>query len=169
MKKLILLLILVMFLSGYGIYNLNNFTLPNDTDFIALVQELDTPEKICQYMTDNFKSEEHPYITLTPYQLYITRKGDCNDFSTFSVFIANYHGYETYQIKISFENTADKHMLAVYKENKYSFSDCEIYCSARYDTFLEIIKYDCYLRDEIWSSYAVYDYDMNIIEQKTNP
>ena len=166
-KLLVLFILLILFLTGCSIYNLNTFVLPDDLEFLALIQELDTPEKICQYMTDNFESEEHPYITLTPYQLYIIRKGDCNDYSTFSVFIANYHGYETYQIKIFYKNNNYKHMLAVYKENKYSFSDCEIYCSARYNTFSEIVEYDCYLRDEIWSKYIVYKYDMDMVEQVT--
>lgn len=168
MKKLLVLFILLtIFLSGCGIFNLNGWIVPDDGEFLAVIEELDTPEKICQYMTDNFESEEHPYITLTPYQLYITRKGDCNDFSNFSVFIANYHGYETYQILIYYKNNNYKHMLAVYKENKYSFSDCEIYCSARYNTFSEIVEYDCYLRDEIWSKYIVYDYWNDIILQVT--
>ena len=169
MKRLLVQLMLIIFLlSGCGVYNLNNFILPDDAEFLALVQELDIPEKICQYMLDNFNYGIYPHTSFTPYQLYKMEKGDCNDFATFGMFIANYHGYETYQIIISFSNDKYKHSLAVYKENKYSFSDYEIYCSARYNTFLEIVEYDCYLRDEIWSSYIVYDYDMNIIEQGTN-
>jgi uncharacterized protein YxeA len=169
MKKIILVIISLIFLTGCnGLYNLNNFVLPDNDEFLTLVQELDTPEKICQYMTDNFNTEIHPYIILTPYQLFKNKAGDCDDFSTFAQFVAHYHGYETYQIIISFSNKKYKHSIAVYKENKYSFSDCEIYCSARYNNFSEIIKYDCWLRDEIWTKYIVYDYDMNIVETGYN-
>jgi len=94
MKKIILLIIILILLTGCsGIYNLNIFILPDDIGFMALIEELDIPEKICQYMADNFTREQHDY-PLTPYQLYITRKGDCDDFSNFAIFIANYHGYE---------------------------------------------------------------------------
>ena len=165
MKKLLIIFILLtLSLSSCGLYNLNFFTLPDDAEFIALVQELDTPLKICQYMKDNFTYELHLLYTPNPYILWQTKKGDCNDFATFGVFIADYHGYETYQIKIYWQDIKIKHRLAIYKENKYSFSDNWLYFLPIYNNFLEIVKYDSFLQDKIWSKYIVYDYDMNIIE-----
>ena len=70
MKKLLVLSILfIFFLSGcgLGLYDLNLFTIPDDAEFLALIQELDTLERIGDYMLDNFETEPHPYITLTPY------------------------------------------------------------------------------------------------------
>lgn len=168
MKKLLILIILISLTAGCGIYDLNFFVMPDDLEFLALVKELDTPQKIVQYMSDNFEYEAHALWTPTPYIIWQTKKVDCNDFVTFAIFIANYHNYETYQIEIFWKNTIDRHMLAVYKEDKYSFSDCEIYCSARYNTFLEIVEYDCWLRDKDWTKYIVYNYWNDIVEEVYN-
>ena len=51
MKKIILIIIVLILLTGCNeIYNLSNFILPDDAEFLALVEELDTPYKIGQYM-----------------------------------------------------------------------------------------------------------------------
>lgn len=173
MKKLFLisiLLILIILLSGCGIYNLNNFILPDDAEFLTLIQELDTPAKIGNYMEENFTYEFHSTYALSPYELYKLGKGDCNDFSSFGIFIANYHIYETYQIKIFYKNTIKKHWIAVYVENddyRYSITNNQIYFQG-FNTFKQIVKVDSLLFDRIWSKYNVYDYNMNIIEQGTN-
>ena len=163
MKKLILILSLLILLSGCGIYNLNFFTLPDDSEFLTLVQELDTPEKICQYMLDNFTIEEHPYMSLTPYRLYIIKKGDCDDFSNFARFMANCHGYETYQIIMSLADSIYKHSIAIYKENGYyTFSELQYYnpYNDTYNSFAEIMSLF-----NGWSGYIVYDYWNGIVEQ----
>ncbi len=169
MKKLLIFILLILLLSGCGIYNLNIFILPDDNGFLTLVKELDTPRKICQYMLDNFETELHPYITLTPYQLYITRKGDCDDFSNFAVFIANYHGYETYQIRILFASWVYGypvyHVMPIFVENGYyTFSENQFYnpYGQYYNSFSDIMQ-----TYHGWVSYTVYDYDMNIVEQVT--
>ena len=153
-------------MSGCCLINPGELVLPDDLEFIAVISELDTPEKICQYMYCNFEIEEHPYYNVCPYDLYLTKKGDCNDYSTFAVFVAHYHGYETYQIRISFQGEKYQHCIAVYKEDKYSFSDNGYYYNGKYNynSFLEIVKYESYLREEKWLKYKVYDYDMNVVE-----
>jgi len=166
-KLLILFILLIIFLSGCGLYNLNNFVLPNDAEFLALIQELDTPQKICQYMLDNFESEIHLNYDLTPYELYINRKGDCNDFTAFALFIANYHGYETYQILMLFPKPIylidTWHTIPIFKENHcYTFSENQCYFNQCYNSFDDIMQiYNG------WSKYIVYDYNMNIVEQVT--
>ena len=175
MKKLPLILILltsIILLSGCGIYNLNCFTLPDDIEFLALIQELNTPKKICQYMADNFTYELHIFNILSPYQLYITQKGDCDDFANFAIFISNYHGYETFLVKICYKNYAINHYLAIYKENgQYNFSDNQYYFSVNYDKFSDIVLLDSqwmYISyGYTWSKYIVYDYWNNIVEQVT--
>lgn len=172
MRKLLLisiLLISIILLSGCGIYNLSFFTLPDDNGFLALVQELDTPYKIGQYMLDNFSYEPHIGKPLSPYQLYLLGKGDCDDFSNFSTFIASYHNYETYQMFMDYEDTRYNHSLAIYKENnKYNFSDNQSYIFLEATNFREIAdRYYFPSRDVIWLQYTVYDYDMNIVEQVT--
>ena len=165
MKRLLIPLILSIFLlSGCGIYNPSNFVMPDDLEFITLIQELDTPEKICQYMTDNFGYEEHLLATLTPHQLYLNKKGDCDDFSTFGVFLANYHNYETYQIQIYFKSSVFFHTIAIYKENnKYNYSSNRIYFPIQASSFQEIVI-DSTTDYYYYMQYKVYDFNMNIIE-----
>jgi len=162
---LILIFILTIFLSGCGIYNLFSFTLPDDAEFLALIQELDTPRKIGQYMLDNFTYEPHILWTPTPYTLWQIKKGDCNDFATFGVFIADYHGYETYQIEIFFDGTFLKHCIAVYVENVcYSITNGRYYYFGFYN-FREIVDFDSESRNIDWLKYKVYDYENNLIEK----
>jgi len=171
MKKIILLSIILIFLTGCsGLYNLGNFVLPDDIEFLALIEELDTPKKICQYMLDNFGIEEHPYNTLTPYELYRIKKGDCDDFSNFSRFMANQHGIETYQILMFFPKPIYSidvwHAITIYKEDDcYTFSENQYYnpCNKYYNSFSEIMQIF-----NGWKKYIVYDYYNNIMETGYN-
>ena len=140
--------------------------MPGDIGFLTLVQELDTPEKIGDYMLDNFIYEIHDFTAQSPYELFLSKKGDCDEFSAFGVFIADYHGYETYQIEI-FDNTLFQHYVAVYDEGIwYSITDNQNYYFG-FDDFREIVDYVCDIRDKIWTKYIVYGYWNDIIEQVT--
>ena len=160
MKKLLILLILsIFFLSGCGIYNLSNFVLPDDTEFITLVRELDTPKKIGDYMLENFTYEPNS-ILLNPYQLSLIEEGNCDDFSYFATFIANFNGYEIYQILIEFP-LEKYHMIGVFKEGDYyNISENTLYIECLCENFKEIMNFYLYNN---WISYIVYDYDMKII------
>jgi len=173
MKRILLLtgLILIIFLltGCSGLYNLDNFILPDDIGFLALIEELDTPEKACKYMEDNFTYELHILNPLTPYQLYILRKGDCDDFYNWPAFFANYHNYETWKIMIYQKNTILKHCIAIYKEDgKYNFSDNQYYIFIEATNFKEIVEYDKYLTGKDWIKYIVYDYFGKIVETGYN-
>jgi len=164
-KKIALLIIAVILLSGCGIYNLSNFVVPDDLEFLAVIESLNTPYKISEYMVENFEYEYQSLKALNPYQLWKTKKGDCNDFATFATFIANYHDYETYQIEIKLKNSLYTHWLAVYMEGDYSFTDNQFYFYG-YETFREIVEKSC--QDNIcyeWTSYKVFDYGMKVIER----
>ena len=170
MKKLLILFILSTFLlSGCGIYNLNLFTLPDDVEFLALIEELDTPEKICDYMQDNFTYKETTFYNLNPHNLWLIKEGDCGDFSTFGIFIANYHNYKTYYILIYFKDTSDYHQLSIFIENgKYTYSNNRFYHPLYALSFNEIVlDFLTYYSREL-KSYKVYDYDNNLIKQVTN-
>lgn len=170
MKKTILAILILILLTGCsGLYGLNSFVLPDDGEFLALVEELDEPRKIGRYMLDNFTYVPHGLYTPGPYILWQIQEGDCNDFATFGVFIANYHGYETYQIIIYYKDTVYKHALAIYKENNlYNFSDNQYYILIGAIDFKEIVEYDKYLTGKDWSKYIVYDFDMNIVKTEYN-
>jgi len=168
MKKALLIIIIlsIIFLAGCGFFNLSNFVLPDDIKFLITIQTLNTPERICNYMEDNFEYKAHPIYSPDPYTLWRTKKGDCNDMSTFGVFVANYHGYETYQIHIFYKRTLVSHYIAVYVEgDEKSFSDNWIYTPMQKDSFAEIVDYDCWLQERELKNYIVYDYDMDIVEE----
>jgi len=180
-KLLILLIVFTLFLSGCGVYNLSGFTLPDDAEFLALIEELDTPEKIGNYMLENFTYKFHNFYAPDPYILWQTKEGDCNDMSTFGIFTANWHGIETYQIEIFLYETTLKHWIAVYVENNgFSITDNQDYfsgypliidnqlCFPNFNSFEQILKFDSLRKNNIWSKYIVYDYWNNIIEEVFN-
>jgi len=144
MKKLLLIMSLIMCLtmSGCGLFNLNGFIMPDDLEFLAVVESLDTPEKICDYMKENFTYKTHYLYAPDPFTFWKLREGDCNDFADFARFVANYHGYETYQILISFKNTLLQHVLGVFVENdKYTYSNNTAYKPINVDTFKEVVEH----------------------------
>ena len=165
MKKILLSIIILILLTGCsGLYSLNDFILPDDIEFLALIEELDTPEKIGNYMMENFTYEKHDSL-LTPYQVYKTKKGDCDDFAIFAIFIADYNNYPTFQIAITLENGMG-HFLGVYVENsKYTYSNNRHYCPINVFTFKEIVLNACRFE---WTKYTVYDYNNNITETGYN-
>ena len=71
---------------------------------------------------------------------YKIKKGDCNDFSLFSTFVANYNGYETWIIKIYWYKEFNNHYLGIFKEEKFTFSDICHYFGKGWETFLEIVN-----------------------------
>jgi len=169
MKIFILFLTLTILLTGCGVLNLGDFVLPDDYDieFIKTVKTLNTPEKICAYMDDNFTYFCDPYkAILSPYQSWLIEEVDCDDMVTFATSIANYHNYITYQINIYFKGTWIYHALAVYLENdKYTYSSntnyCPIYASYFNDIVLDYFKYN----ERELNYYEIYDYDINLIEK----
>ncbi len=181
MKRKVLLSVLVVFLisilAGCGVFNLSGWVWPDNLDFINTIEELKTPQDISIYMIENFYHERHALWTPDPYTLWKTKKGDCNDFMTFGVFVANYHDYTTYQIKLIYSGMFWDHWLGVYVEgDKLSYTDNKSYVVYDYlndiygfDSFKEIVDFARIHHPE-WKlkDYVVYDYDMNVVEEGYN-
>jgi len=173
MKKLIVLTLLIISIllsscTKLCVLNPSTITMPDDLEFLAVVKQLDTPEKIANYMTNNFTYKIHDFYKPSPYTLWQIKEGDCNDFSTFSAFVANYHGYETYQIVI-FDSSPYSHVVSVFNENNYcSIIDNKSYYRS-FNGFQNIVEFICYKHSRIWTKYIVTDYSMNTIEHKTKP
>ena len=169
MKRILLIIMVCLLLSGCGIYDLDNFVTPNDTEFIAVIDSLDTPEKICQYMQDNFIYKYHSIYDPDPYTLWQTKKGDCNDMATFGTWVANYHRYTTYQIQIFFKDLQFTHYVAIYDEgnSKYSITNDQFFDFWFYN-FEDIVDYSSDLAQIEWTKYKVFDYDNNMIEKGYN-
>ena len=162
MKIIIFICILCLLCGCSFIYDLTNFTVPNDEEFLAVINSLDTPKKICKYMEVNFTYESNLFA-YTPYQMWVlNRAGDCNDYATWAIFVAHLHGYEVYQIVVY--ASYGKHMLGVFVEDGYSYSDNQFYKDIHAETFQEIVNHHA----KVWGvkvyNYKVYDYDMNFIE-----
>ena len=152
MKKFILSIIILIFLTGCGIFNLNGWILPDDDEFIALIEQLNEPIKISEYMVNNFKYKVYDFIALSPYELFLYKEGDCDIFAKFGVFIADYHNYETFIIQI-FDNSFYSHYVAVYDENIWlSITDNQYYYFG-FDNFREIVEDVCYRKFKIWTKY----------------
>ncbi len=168
MKKalLIIFILSIIFSAGCCLFNLDGWVWPeDDLEFMAVVKGLDTPQKISDYMMENFEYELHDLWTPSPYFLWKRGKGDCNDFATFGAFVANYHNYETYLIKIFYKGTYKKHALAVYVEEELSFTDNRVYHYG-FNSFKEIVEFDCkyYFWFKELKKYIVSDYENNIVE-----
>ena len=171
---LFLIIILILALSGCGgVFNLNGWVWPEDLDFITMIEGLKTPQEISDYMIDNFYYESHGLWTPSPYTLWKTGKGDCNDFATFGIFAAHWHGYETYLIKMIYSGSVWDHWLGVYVEDDgLSYTDNESYRIYDYlndiygfNSFKGIVDFACIHHPE-WKlkDYIVYDYENKIIE-----
>ena len=170
MKKIIFVSIILIFLTGCGLFDLTDWVMPDDLEFLEVIESLDTPEKICAYIKEDFTYKEHLYYAPDPYTLWQLGEGDCNDFETFARFAANYHGYETYRLIIYFKNSLIKHALAVFKEyGGYTYQNIKAYKPIYADTFEEVADHweksqtECEVQ-----KYKVYDYEMNLVETGNN-
>jgi len=170
--KIILLILVLVLLSGCGIYNLSNFIIPEDNEFLVVIEGLNTPQKICDYMKDNFEYEL-TWTAYSPYQMWLlnTKAGDCNDYATFAIFVAHYHGYEVYLIKVyaDFEGYPSwvNHVLGIFvEEGKFTYSNVMHYNPIYVDTFKEIVNHYINEKDIKLHGFTVYDYNNNLIGGK---
>lgn len=94
-----------------------------DPMFVDLLEELNTPKKICDYMEENFTWKLHDGYCWTPYELYLRGWGDCAEFAVFGCYFAHYHGYEAYNVVLWYSYDYD-HAIAVYVDENghYEFS-----------------------------------------------
>ena len=165
MKKILSsLVIVILLLSGCGFYNISKFVAPDDLAFTILIMELDTPKKISDYMIENFKYVKGNYITKNPYKLYLEKEGDCKDFLCFGSYMAHANGYEVYKIIIQWRSLFNLHVICIYKEDIYSFTDNQYYYYG-FNNFREMVEKSKYINRLEWESYKVYDYNGNLIEK----
>lgn len=165
MNKIIIPLIFIVLLSGCGItgiFNLAHFILPDDVEFIEVVEALYTPLKIVDFMAEHFTPLEPHDKAFSPYEMWQVQEGDCNDFCCFAMFCASYHGYEVYQLLIIFPDFS--HVVCVYKiDDGYLVSDVGFFHQGIFRDFQEIAEIF-----NGWESYKVFDYEMNEIESDIN-
>jgi hypothetical protein len=125
-------------------------------------------------MKENFEHEMNLWSCYSPYQMWLanlkSRAGDCNDMSCFASFVANYHGYETYQIHVIYERDLISHFLCVFVEdNRYTYSSNFNYVPLSYvNTFKDVVNHYLPFQTKKFKEYIVYDYNNNIVERGYN-
>jgi len=166
-KLLIIGLLLMVLLTGCGTFNLFPWVIPDDLEFITVVAELDTPQKICDYLKDNFTFTVHYLYAPSPYCFWLAKEGDCNDFADFGRFVAHQHGYETYKLMISFKYTIIGHAMTIYvQDGKYDYQNVKRLYTIQADTFREVMEdFESYTTKWSIKSYKVYDWDNHLIEK----
>jgi len=101
-----------------------------DSEFISLLNELNTPLKLLNFLsTCHYKEHDGAY---TPYEFYNKREGDCVDFSIFSCYILHYHDYKVYSVSIFFLNESEGHLLTIFE---YKDTDTDWYLGPRIDKY----------------------------------
>jgi len=172
-KYLIITLIVLMILplTGCGIFNLTGFVLPDDDEFIAVIDSLYTPELVCNYIRDNFEFSLNVFYTPDPYEVWQNKEGDCNDFVTFAMYAVEYNGSKSYLVKIWYAGTYKKHTIIVFEEEgKYTYGSTRkdntmAYYPLYVNTFNDVIEsYANRVGKEV-SKYVIYDYWDNVIEE----
>jgi hypothetical protein len=135
-----------------------------DEQFVAIINQLTTPQKICQYMKDNFTYDVSFNAISSPYEFYLEKRGACGDYSNFAAFVAYYHGYQAYQITIRYYFSEKSHRIAAYKmSNSYTYSDNSRYINESFPNFREIVVDDQTYHYNLyaWSDYTVHSWDLS--------
>jgi len=145
-----------------------------DPQFISLLNELNTPLKLLNFLsTCNYKEHDDTY---TPYEFYIKKEGDCVDFGIFNCYVLHYHDYNVYSVPVFFLNDYESagHLLTIFE---YKDTDDDWYWGSTLDkygvidvsSFLSSVSLalnsieacvDAYM-DFLGDSYALASYEVN--------
>jgi len=173
MKKLIIIgivgLLCIGLLSGcgwvgYGYFDLTGY---NSNTVNNAMASYNTPAKICSYMRNNFTYTNHA-AAWSPYDFYVNKWGDCNDFSTYAIYVAHHvHGYEVYQIHVEYTKTKKMaHALGVFVENgKLNYSSNKSYYPIQASSFQSIVNHYISTVGGTLRSWYAMDYDLNKVEE----
>jgi len=138
-------------ISGMDLYQ-------EDPEFVNLVYQLDSPQKICQYIEKNadYKVLFGPH---SPYQSYLSKEGDCGDAAIFTSSIAHFHGYKSNMVRIEWTNS-EAHYIVVYDMGDYyTYSSNHLYFSQSFNSILACVNHCTSDFGYTLSDYEVYDWD----------
>jgi len=111
---LVLTLTISAFALPLGVFNLAGY---NSSTVNSVMASYNTPAKIVSYMASNFSYVTFHASAWSPYNFYVNKWGDCNDFSTYGLYCAyKVAGYPKGALKQIYIVHTDgtSHMLAVY-------------------------------------------------------
>ena len=138
-------------ISGMGLYQ-------EDSVFVNLVYQLDNPQKICQYMEENFNYELQKGA-YSPYQTYLSKEGDCAAHAIFANRIAHFHDYESNYVSIKLTN-GYTHAIVIYDMgNHYTYSSNHLYFSQSFNSIEACVNHCISDFGYILSSYDLYEWD----------
>ncbi len=89
-----------------------------DLIFSEVVHQLDTPEKLLEYMKDNFTEAWHEgHISYSPEVFFNIKEGGCKELATFGSYVLEQHGYEVkiMLVKLSGE-LIGQHSLTLFRD-----------------------------------------------------
>lgn len=139
--------------------------MPNNIEFYELVMELDTPEKICNWLEEKITPVLHILYAPSPYDFWKLKEGNCNDYADFGRWVAAQHGIETYGVRIVFKGIIG-HAMTIYVINgKYDYQNVALYKNIQVDTFREVIDHwQTTITKRIWTRYSIHDKNNHIVE-----
>lgn len=138
---------------------------PSDnSSFDSCIDGLDTPEEICDYMSDNFTWS---YPSSHPYDVWKHEHGICGSFANFGRYTARQNGYTAYRMDLCWVGMC--HAIAIYdmeqKEDEYDYSSSQYYYPIRAHTFMEIALHCADSFDETLTYYNVIDWYGSSVEE----
>jgi len=138
-------------ISGVGLYQ-------EDTQFVNLLYQLDSPKKICDYMEKyiNYKVLNGPH---SAYQTYLSKEGDCADHAVFANNIAHFHGYKSNHVHIEWTNDIYHAIVAYDWGDHYTYSSTQLYVSQSFNSIEACVNHCTSRFGYILSDYEVYDWD----------
>ena len=175
MKKLILItgiigLILALTISAFALWGVFDLTGYNSATVNSAMASYTTPSSIVSYMASHFSAMTYHAAAYNPYQMYVYKRGDCNDFSTYAIYCAYKNGHpknRLYQIYIV-HTDGTSHMLGMYTfvGGYYHYSSNQSYYTGCYSWTDCVGQYDAGTSRTV--RYAdLYDYDLNFIMRWT--
>ena len=172
MKKTLLILgiiLLVLTLTGCKafLFNLSNWTAPDDLEFQVVMASLDTPQKIETYMKSYFTYKVNLFGTPDPYEFWLKGYGDCNDYETFERYAGYLHNWETYRMIVQFQGTLLSHTMAIFVDyGKYNYFNVAGYKEIYVNEFGEVFEhFKEHNKDYVAKSYKVYDWNDDLVEK----
>ncbi len=119
-KKQVMLTVPIGTIStGPYIPSIGNADLLSATNFSAVIESLDTPQKATEYADARFIFTYHDgCISYPPEEFFRNGKGDCKDYATFLSYVLAHHGYDAQIVAFKYfkDNKRNGHVVTFFKE-----------------------------------------------------
>ncbi len=106
-----------------------NKALMGSQNLSFVVDRLTTPDKTLSFMREAFTVDPYRsgWVSFTPEEFLLKRKGDCKDFATFFSYVLSRHGYDAKVVGLHYNDTQGGHVVSIFKDTdgqlKYMSND----------------------------------------------